>query len=88
MVYRWEMGITRAEFVRLLPAAVNGAAFEEIDGAMHGRGWRVRVAELEPRRIAALSAPVLEVVLEVHAEEEAAAMFVARFLLGYQRAGG
>jgi len=44
------MTITQAEFLRLLPAAVAGAAFTMTDGAFqHGdgaRGWRITLAPL------------------------------------------
>jgi hypothetical protein len=86
--YEWEMGITRAEFVRLLPVAVSGDAFEERGDEVLGSGWRLVLAQKPPRRLALISTPVLAVVLEVEAGGEAAAAFVARFLLGYQRAGG
>lgn len=87
-VYRWEMGITRDDFVRLLPAAVGGASFEDHGDVVHGNGWRVKVAALPQRRIALVAMPVLEVILEMESDGEAAAAFVQRFLLGYQRAGG
>ncbi len=87
-VYRWEMGITREEFMRLLPVAVGGDSFQDRGDALHGTGWRVRLATLPPRRIALVAMPVLEVILEMESDGEAAAAFVQRFLLGYQRAGG
>ena len=87
-VYRWEMGITREEFVRLLPVAVGGGGFEDRGDAVQGAGWRVRLAPRPHRRIALVALPVLEVVLELEADGEEALLFVERFLLGYQRAGG
>ena len=87
-VYRWEMGITREEFVRLLPVAVGGASFEERGNALYGVGWRVLMSARPHRQIALVAMPVLEVVLEVESDGAIAAAFVERFLLGYQRAGG
>ena len=87
-VYRWEMGITREEFVRLLPVAVGGDPFDDRGEALHGSGWRLRIARMPERRIALVAMPVLEVILEIESDGHAAAAFVERFLLGYQRAGG
>ncbi len=86
--YRWEMGITREEFLRLLHAAVGGAFLEDRGDVVYGMGWRVRIATLAPRRIALVAMPVLEVILEMESDGETAVAFVERFLLGYQRAGG
>ena len=86
--YRWEMGITREEFVRLLPVAVGGHSFDDRGDVVHGQGWRVRIAPMPHRRIALVVMPVLDVTLEMESDGEIAAAFVERFLLGYQRAGG
>ena len=90
--FRYEMGITRAEFLRLLPAAVGHAPFL-IDGdEIHGDGapsWRIKLRELPERRIGLVVLPVLEVELAVDTPSSAQAQaFVDRFLLGFQRAGG
>lgn len=88
----YEMGITRAEFLRLLPAAVGHAPFriegDEIraDGAP---SWRIRLRELPKRRIALVALPVLDVDLVIDAPSGAELQaFVDRFLLGFQRTGG
>jgi hypothetical protein len=74
------MGITRAEFDRLLPAAV--ARAEGID-------WRVEAVEGAERSFGLLRMPVLHVTLEVGAAaSDEAQRFVERFLLAFQRAGG
>lgn len=79
-MHRWEMGITRAEFDRLLPVAVAEA---------RGLRWRIEATEGEPRRVGAISMPVLHVVLEIDGGPGAAVdRFVERFLLAFQRAGG
>ena len=92
MKLRYEMGITRADFLRLLPAAVGHAPFRCEDDEIHGDGapaWRIRLREMPQRRIARLALPVLDVELFVDAPSGAQAQaFVDRFLLGFQRAGG
>ncbi len=93
---RFEMGITRAEFLRLLPLAVGadpirdeGTAREAYRGRAGGVAWRIALDERPPRRIALLALPVLEVTVSLRAPRpEAMQEFVARFLLTYQRAGG
>lgn len=86
------MGITRAEFLRLLPAAVGDAPFRIEGDEIHGEGapsWRIRLREMPERRIARVALPVLEVELVVDTPCGAQAQaFVDRFLLGFQRAGG
>jgi hypothetical protein len=88
---RFEMGITRVEFLRLLPVAVSHAAYRiEGDGiAADDDSWSIRLEEQPGRRFGSLVLPVLEVTLVVGAMSgEEAGIFVKRFLLGYQRAGG
>lgn len=93
---RFEMGITRVEFLRLLPLAVGplpaaaaDGGFETYAGAIDGLAWRIGIAVQPPRRIALLAVPVLYVLLDVRAPDpEAARAFLDRFLLTYQRAGG
>lgn len=88
-----EMGITRSEFVRLLPVAIGrGEARltnDSLCGTWEGLDWRLTIAERPSRRIAQLSVPVLEVVLDFPGAAPARARpFVERFLRAYQRAGG
>ena len=78
-VHRWEMGITRAEFDRLLAGVRSDP----------GLAWRVEAIERPPRRLGLLAMPVLQVTLEVDGGPKAAIdRFVERFLLAFQRAGG
>jgi hypothetical protein len=90
--HEYEMALTRADFLRLLPVAVQGefAVSEDvINGESAGVTWSITVLELEPRRIALLSLPRLNVQLVLRAASTAAAdEWLRRFLLGYQRAGG
>lgn len=88
VTYRWEMGLTRAEFLRCLPVAVDGATWREEGERLLGEGWRVTVVQKPPRRFSLIALPVLDVVLEVDREAGEATEFVRRFLLGFQRAGG
>jgi hypothetical protein len=88
----YDMGITRAEFLRLLPAAVGGAAFriegDDILSAGPPR-WRIRLEARPGRGFGPVTIPVLGVALAVEAATPAEAEgFVERFLLGFQRAGG
>jgi len=91
--YRFEMGITRVEFLRLLPFAMGRIELhserEPIEGHTDGVVWSLRAAERADRRIAALTLPILDVTLTcTAADDESIEAFVERFLLAYQRAGG
>ena len=91
--YRFEMGITRVEFLRLLPFAMGQfdlhSERELIEGYTDGVEWSLRVAEKQERRIAALTLPILDVTLTCMAADDVRISgFVERFLLAYQRAGG
>ena len=92
MKLHYEMGITRAEFLRLLPAAVGHAPFRIEGDEIRGDGapsWRIKLREMPKRRIALVALPVLDVELVIDAPSGTEAKaFVDRFLLGFQRAGG
>ena len=92
MKLHYEMGITRADFFRLLPASVGHAPFRIEGDEIHGDGapsWRIRLRDMPQRRIALVALPVLDVELVIDAPSGAEAQaFVDRFLLGFQRAGG
>ena len=93
LAHRYEMAITRDEFVRLLPFAVETADGDERELRLRGRDggvdWRLSLVERPPRRIASLSLPVLDVTLECRAAGPADVdRFVERFLRAYQRGGG
>ena len=92
MKLHYQMGITRADFLRLLPAAVGHAPFRIEGDEIHADGapsWRIKLREMPKRRIALLALPVLDVelVIDAHSGAEAQA-FIERFLLGFQRVGG
>lgn len=89
---RYEMCLTRDEFLRLLPVAVGHAPWR-VDGADIRSGaapaWRIRLDERPGRAFGPVKLPVLDVTIDlagVPAADRAA--FVERFLLGFQRAGG
>jgi hypothetical protein len=87
------MSLTRADFLRLLPAAVGNAPWriegDLIEGEAASPGWRIRLEERRGRSLGPVVLPVLGVTLDVgRAPEAARAAFVRRFLLGFQRAGG
>ena len=90
---RFEMTITRADFRRLLPAAVDNAAFVEEDKAYSynegGRGWRIGFEPLPQLRLGLIR-------LERHRVDftftgySAAEIeeFMARFERYFRRGGG
>lgn len=89
---RYEMSLTREEFLRLLPVAVGHAPWR-VDGADIRSGaapaWRIRLDERPGRAFGPVRLPVLDVTIDlagVPAADRAA--FIERFLLGFQRAGG
>jgi hypothetical protein len=87
------MTITRAEFLRLLPVAVGHApwrvAGDRIESAGPPPAWRIRLEERPGRAFGPVALPVLAVTIELAGATEAQrAAFRARFLLGFQRAGG
>ena len=88
-----EMTLTRAEFLRLLPAAVGGDAFvEEVDAFIYrdrNRYWRIGFSALPELRIGIikLTRHRVEFEFEGYAEDEIDA-FMARFELYFRRGGG
>lgn len=87
------MAITRAEFLRLLPVAVGHESCrvegDDIVAAGGAFPWRIRIEQRMGRRFGPVTLPVLAVRLFLdEASRDEAQAFVARFLLGYQRAGG
>ncbi|TRZ57554.1 MAG: hypothetical protein D4S02_13590 [Rhodocyclaceae bacterium] len=89
----FEMTVTRAEFLRLLPAAVGGAVFvEEADAFRHSepdRSWRIVFTPLPELRIGLvkLARHRVEFEFEGYAADEIDA-FMVRFELYFRRGGG
>jgi hypothetical protein len=85
----YDATITRADFLRLLPAATGEAGFIEQDGLFRGPGWELRFSPISPLEIGMVR-------LERHRVEiafegmtpEAEETFMQRFTLYYQRGGG
>ena len=80
---------TRADFVRLLPLAVGGEDFREIDGRFVGQGWSVRLTPIALLEIGLVRLERHRVEIEfdgLTAEEQEG--FMQRFTLYYQRGGG
>jgi len=87
------MTITRSDFLRLLPAAVNQATFvvagENIVHWEEGRCWRMTLAPLPELKLGAirLERHRLDLAFENYPEAEIAA-FLKRFELYFRRGGG
>jgi hypothetical protein len=90
---RFEMTITRADFRRLLPAAVNHVPFVEEDAAfVHRdgeRGWRIGFASLPQLRLGLirLERHQLDFDFDGYTLEEIDE-FMARFEMYFRRGGG
>ena len=87
------MTITRADFLRLLPAAVHHAPFvvagENIVHREGNRCWQMRLTPLPELKLGAirLERQRLELAFENYPETEIAA-FIERFELYFRRGGG
>lgn len=90
---RFETTTTRADFVRLLPAAVGHADFtEDNETFVHREGdrqWRIRLVPLPELRLGLirLERHRVEFAFEGYRAEEIAA-FMERFELHFRRGGG
>ena len=88
-----EMGITRAEFLRTLPAAVGEQRFTVVDDSVRiEEGTRRLLISLENQRervIGSLRLPILTVNFEFrgYASDEVE-RFMERFMLYFHRGGG
>jgi hypothetical protein len=90
--YRYDMALTRADFLRLLPFAAHGpwrVDGDRLEGATDGVSWSLRIVEGPERRIALLALPTLDVTLDCAADsDDRIERFHERFLLAFQRGGG
>lgn len=91
--FSWDMSITRAEFERSLPAAVDNVAYS-VDGQkfIHRAGnlcWQITLDPLPDRVIALLRLPRHRVGFRLEGYDEAArAVWIERFWRYFQRGGG
>lgn len=89
----FEMTVTQADFLRLLPAAVGGEAFVEETGVFHHRepqrAWRIEFEPLPELRIGLIRLERHRVGLAFEGYREAEIeAFMARFELHFRRGGG
>ena len=89
-----EMGLTRADFFRLLPTVLAGSTdavvYENTVTIGQGsRAIRIELDEGESRRLGTLKIPVLHVLFRFYGHSTAdAEAFLARFDRAFQRGGG
>jgi hypothetical protein len=85
----YDATITRADFLRLLPAATGESGFTEHEGIFRGRGWELRFTPISALEIGMVRLERHRV--EISFEDmtpEAEEAFMQRFTLHYQRGGG
>jgi len=93
MRVRWEMSISREEFLRTLPAAVAGAHFrvegELISYGDASRGWHIRLVPMKALKIGLLDLPRHDVHISLigYLEPEGKA-FLERLEVYFRRGGG
>jgi hypothetical protein len=90
---RFDMTITRADFRRLLPAAVNHVPHAEVDGAfVHRdgeRGWRIGVKQLPQLRLGLIRLERHQVDFSFTGYTAGEIEdFMARFEMYFRRGGG
>lgn len=85
-----EMALTRAEFLRLLPGAVDGAAWRDEGDVVHvGETVAITLEPLPPRRLGLFAIPVMRVTLTFSGwTETEVRAFVQRFDRAFQKGGG
>ncbi len=88
-----EMGFTRGEFDRILPAALNNREFEHsasgIKTAVSGGTMQLVISEQKYRKIASISLPYLDIEFIFEGLTDAQVEETMRFFdLRYQRGGG
>ncbi|MDD5247733.1 MAG: hypothetical protein PHY45_02035 [Rhodocyclaceae bacterium] len=86
----FEATVSREEFLRLLPAAVDGEAFSEQGDALIGAsGWRMHLTLLPSRAFGGVAMECLRVDVEFPGwDERDVERFMRRFALFFQRGGG
>jgi hypothetical protein len=86
---RYDATTSRADFVRLLPAATGEPDYREIGDSFVGRGWRVQLEAISPLKIGMvrLERHRIEISFDGISHEQQD-KFMRRFTLHYQRGGG
>lgn len=89
----FETWTTRADLLRLLPAAVGGLPFidsgESFNHTADGRSWRIRVTPLPERALGLIRLRPLRLDFSFEAyEPDEVESFMARFELYFRRGGG
>lgn len=86
---QYEATITRADFMRMLPAATGEPGFREVDGLFAGSGWSIRLTPIAELSIGMVHMERHRVEIEFNGltagEQD---RFMQRFTLYYQRGGG
>jgi hypothetical protein len=93
LALRQEMSISREEFLRSLPAAVEHAEFRvigsEIGFAQGAKGWRIALTQLPDLEIGLIALPRQRVEIFLTGYDESASrQFLERFERYFRRAGG
>ena len=84
-----EATITRADFLRILPAATGEDDVRCVDGCYVGRGWSLRLTPLPPLKIGIVEMERHRVEIEFDGlSREARERFMNRFTQHYFRGGG
>jgi hypothetical protein len=86
---RYDATITRADFIRTLPAAAGGDDFREVDGRFEGNGWSIRLTPVTPFAVGMVQMERHRVEIEFDGlGPEEQDRFMRRFTMYYQRGGG
>ena len=86
---RYDATITRADFIRTLPAATGEEGFREVDGRFEGTGWSIRLTPIDAFRIGMVHMERHRVEIEFSGlSTDEQDCFMRRFTLYYQRGGG
>jgi len=88
-----EMGFTRSEFFRILPAALASRPYTEtaqrINVELDKGSWTIDISEQKYRQIASIRLPYLEVAFCFQGLEQQSVDEIMRYFdLRYQRGGG
>lgn len=85
----YDATITRADFIRSLPAATGERGFREVDGRFAGNGWTIRLTPIAEFRIGMVRMERHRVEIEFNGlSVDEQDRFMQRFTMYYQRGGG